>query len=116
MESLLVAFASAALAIYLILTVLFNSATQPLMVMTAIPMGVLGVIVAFVAATILVPETRTSEVRRREELRQRRGTATESTPAASVWTSLPRPLVAFGTLLLLDFISVFTFAFVLTCP
>jgi multidrug efflux pump subunit AcrB len=47
MESLLVAFVSAAVAIYLILTVLFNSATQPLMVMTAIPMGVLGVIVAF---------------------------------------------------------------------
>ncbi len=47
MESLMVAFLSAAVAIYLILTVLFNSATQPLMVMTAIPMGVLGVIVAF---------------------------------------------------------------------
>jgi multidrug efflux pump subunit AcrB len=47
MESLLVAFVSAAIAIYLILVVLFNSMTQPLMVMTAIPMGVLGVIVAF---------------------------------------------------------------------
>jgi multidrug efflux pump subunit AcrB len=47
MNSLMTAFASAAVAIYLILVVLFNSPVQPLLVMSAIPLGVLGVIVAF---------------------------------------------------------------------
>jgi multidrug efflux pump subunit AcrB len=47
MDSLLAAFISAAVAIYLILVILFNSVIQPLLVMTAIPLGVLGVIAAF---------------------------------------------------------------------
>jgi multidrug efflux pump subunit AcrB len=47
MDSLLTAFVSAALAIYFLLVLLFNSGIQPLLVMTAIPMGVLGVIIAF---------------------------------------------------------------------
>ncbi len=47
MDSLITAFFSAAVAIYLILVVLFNSPIQPLLVMSAIPFGVLGVILAF---------------------------------------------------------------------
>jgi multidrug efflux pump subunit AcrB len=47
MDSLITAFISAAVAIYFILVVLFNSPVQPLLVMTAIPLGVLGVILAF---------------------------------------------------------------------
>jgi multidrug efflux pump subunit AcrB len=47
MDSLITAFISAAVAIYFILVVLFNSPVQPLLVMTAIPLGMLGVILAF---------------------------------------------------------------------
>jgi multidrug efflux pump subunit AcrB len=47
MDSLITAFFSAAVAIYLILVVLFNSPVQPLLVMSAIPLGILGVIIAF---------------------------------------------------------------------
>ena len=47
MDSLLTAFISAAVAIYFLLALLFNSGIQPLVVMAAIPMGVLGVIIAF---------------------------------------------------------------------
>jgi predicted MFS family arabinose efflux permease len=67
--------------------------------------------IAFLAAVVMVPETRTPEMRRREELRNRR--AAESAPVSdeSFWASLPRPLYVFGTLLVLDFIGVFVFAF-----
>jgi len=47
MDSLITAFISAAVAIYFILVVLFNSPIQPLLVMSAIPLGILGVILAF---------------------------------------------------------------------
>jgi multidrug efflux pump subunit AcrB len=47
MASLYTAFASAMLAIYLLLVLLFNSLVQPLLVMSAIPLGVIGVIMAF---------------------------------------------------------------------
>lgn len=47
MDSLITAFISAAVAIYFILVVLFNSPIQPLLVMSAIPLGILGVIIAF---------------------------------------------------------------------
>ncbi|MDH3198081.1 MAG: efflux RND transporter permease subunit, partial [Candidatus Krumholzibacteria bacterium] len=40
------AFTTAVIGIYLILVLLFNSALQPLFVMTAIPLGVIGVIAA----------------------------------------------------------------------
>ena len=68
--------------------------------------------IAFIAASILVPETRTREVRRREELRQRREAATAPAQAGSFWASLPKPLYMFGTLLILDFVIIFAFAFV----
>ena len=67
---------------------------------------------AFVAAVIMMPETRTQEVRWREELRSRRFLAAAPKSKASLWDSLPRPLNIFGTLLILDFIGVFVFAFV----
>ena len=44
---LLQAFAIAIIAIYFILMILFNSPTQPLLVMVAIPFGMIGVIIAF---------------------------------------------------------------------
>jgi multidrug resistance protein len=67
---------------------------------------------AFVAAFILVPETRTPEVRRREQLRVRRETAASPESGGSLVDSLPKPLYVFATLLLIDFIGVFAFAFV----
>jgi multidrug efflux pump subunit AcrB len=47
MASLYSAFGSAVFAIYLILVLLFNSLIQPLLVMAAIPLGIIGVIMAF---------------------------------------------------------------------
>jgi multidrug efflux pump subunit AcrB len=47
MGSLLVAFAGAAVGIYLVLVLLFNSMLQPLVVMFAVPFGLIGVILAF---------------------------------------------------------------------
>jgi multidrug resistance protein len=67
---------------------------------------------ALVAASILVPETRTPEMRRREQLRARRRTDVPSAKSPSFRDALPRPLYVFGTLLLVDFVSVFAFAFV----
>jgi len=69
-------------------------------------------IFALIAAVVMVPETRTPEMRRREELRNRRATASAPVSGESLWASLPRPLFVFGTLLMLDFIGVFVFAFV----
>ena len=47
MGSLVVAFLAAAVGIYLLLLLLFDSTTQPIMVMIAIPFGLVGVIIAF---------------------------------------------------------------------
>ena len=47
MKSLFVAFAAAAVGIYLILVLLFNSLVQPILVMLAVPFGLIGVIAAF---------------------------------------------------------------------
>lgn len=47
MGSLAVAFFAAAIGIYLLLLLLFDSLTQPVMVMIAIPFGLVGVILAF---------------------------------------------------------------------
>lgn len=68
--------------------------------------------IAFVAAIVMVPETRPAEIRWRETLRNRRETAAAPVSGISFWASLPRPLFVFGTLLVLDFIGVFVFAFV----
>jgi DHA1 family tetracycline resistance protein-like MFS transporter len=66
---------------------------------------------AFVAAAILVPETRTPAMRHREELHKRRQRDRALARQDSFWTSLPRPVAAFGVLLLIEFILVFAFAF-----
>ncbi|MDH3615615.1 MAG: efflux RND transporter permease subunit [Gammaproteobacteria bacterium] len=47
MGSLVIAFGIAAVGIYLVLLLLFNSLTQPLVVMFAVPFGLIGVIFAF---------------------------------------------------------------------
>jgi multidrug efflux pump subunit AcrB len=47
MGSLVVAFIAAAVGIYLLLLLLFNSLLQPVLVMIAIPFGLVGVILAF---------------------------------------------------------------------
>ena len=47
MASLVRAFLIAAIGIYFVLILLFNSPTQPFLVMVAIPFGVMGVIIAF---------------------------------------------------------------------
>jgi len=47
MGSLIVAFIAAAVGIYLLLLLLFDSMTQPVLVMIAIPFGLVGVILAF---------------------------------------------------------------------
>jgi len=47
MGSLVVAFIAAAVGIYLLLLLLFDSMTQPVLVMIAIPFGLVGVIIAF---------------------------------------------------------------------
>jgi multidrug efflux pump subunit AcrB len=46
-QSLYIAFGIAVVAIYLVLVLLFNSITQPFIVMVAIPFGIIGVIIAF---------------------------------------------------------------------
>lgn len=69
-------------------------------------------LLALIAASIVVPETRGIDVRWREKLLQRRDTDRDSGGKGSFWDSLPRPLYAFGTLLLIDFALIFAFAFV----
>jgi DHA1 family tetracycline resistance protein-like MFS transporter len=66
---------------------------------------------AFVAAAILVPETRTPAMRHRELLHKRRQRDRDLARQDSFWTSLPRPVAVFGVLLLVEFIMVFAFAF-----
>lgn len=75
-------------------------------------------VMAFVAAYFLVPETRTASVRWREKLRERRGGEatgdgqTASDKKVSLWQALPRPLPILATLLFIDFMGAFAFAFV----
>jgi len=68
--------------------------------------------IAFLAAHIMVPETRPREMRRRDELRQRRAAAMAPTQALSFWTTLPRPLSMFAVLLFISFITLFAWTFV----
>jgi len=69
--------------------------------------------IAFIAAVVVIQETRTGDVRRREELRDRHVSALDSGEKETARLAfLPRPLHVFVTLLVLDFIAVFGFAFV----
>jgi MFS family permease len=75
---------------------------------------VLSAVVAFlalVAAFFMIPETRTPEIRNRELLRTRHSNPSQR-GKISIWDALPRPLYIFGTLLVIDFINSFSFAFV----
>ena len=69
-------------------------------------------LIAFIAATILVPETLTPEIRHRIALRQKRKVAMSPVQTTSIWDSLPKPLYIFATLLFLDFLWAFAFAFI----
>ncbi len=75
---------------------------------------ILSAVVAFlalVAAFFMVPETRTPEIRHREMLRLRRINP-QPGQKPSIWDAIPRPIYIFATLLAIDFISSFSFAFV----
>lgn len=75
----------------------------------------LSAIVAFmalIAAIILVPETRTQQIRNRDFLRIQRAAKDKVQEKQSLWDMLPRPLAIFGTLLFIDFVGSFAFAFV----
>ena len=67
---------------------------------------------AFLAAAILIPETRPRAVRRRDALRNQREKAIKSKIKEPIWASLPKPFYIFAALLFLDFIGSFAFAFV----
>ncbi len=67
---------------------------------------------ALIAALFLVPETRTSQLRLRETLELRRKLTIQYTQHTSLWAALPRPLAILGTLLFVDFVGSFAFAFV----
>ncbi len=69
-------------------------------------------VVAFTAAVLLVPETRTRVVRRREALHQRRAAQTAIAGRPSIWESIPKPVYIFGMLLVLDFTLSFAFTFI----
>jgi len=47
-ENLYISFVIVVIAIYMVLMLLFNSAVQPLIVLVAIPFGIIGVIIAFI--------------------------------------------------------------------
>jgi MFS family permease len=75
---------------------------------------ILSAVVAFlalIAAFVMIPETRTPEIRQREILRTRHANP-QPGQHPSIWDALPRPLYIFATLLVIDFISSFSFAFV----
>jgi len=71
-------------------------------------LGFLGLI----AAGILIPETRTEEIRKREHLQNLRHSVDSPVGKESVFSSIPRPMTVFGTLLFLDFLQEFAFAFI----
>jgi MFS family permease len=69
-------------------------------------------VLALLAAITVVPETRNDEIRRRDRLYQLREAQFSGHKKSSLWDSLPKPLIVFGTLLSLDFMIIFSFAFV----
>ncbi|MCJ7703832.1 MAG: MFS transporter [Anaerolineales bacterium] len=76
---------------------------------------VLSAVVAFLAllaAFIMIPETRTPEIRWRETLKARRTAPLYQPKKQSLWAVLPHPLHLIGTLLFIDFVGSFGFAFV----
>jgi MFS family permease len=78
--------------------------------MTAIGMA----LVTFLVALFIIPETHTKEERRREILRQKRVTrlAPQKSAYASFWSSLPRPILVFGILLMINLSMIFAWFFI----
>ena len=69
-------------------------------------------LLAFVAAAVLLPETYSQATWQLRPLRRRPDEpATTPTRAESFWTTLPRPLSAFGVLLFISFAMYFAWAF-----
>ncbi len=76
----------------------------------SIGMALLTLLIAF----FVIPETHTSEERRRETLYQKRAArlAPEMKTAVSFMASLPHPLLAFGTLLFVNLSMIFAWFFI----
>lgn len=76
----------------------------------SIGLALLTLLIAF----LVIPETYSSEQRLRETLYQKRATrlAPETGKAASLTVSLPRPLLAFGTLLFVNLSMIFAWFFI----
>ena len=72
----------------------------------------LAAFLALLAALAFVPETRLPEQRRRDALRLRRQKELAPQKKTNLWSSFPQPLYIFFTLLFLDFINSFAFAYV----
>jgi DHA1 family multidrug resistance protein-like MFS transporter len=66
---------------------------------------------AFIAAAVLIPETRPQVVRRRESLRQRRAVGCSPIESEALLATLPRPVAAFAVLLFVSFALYFAWAF-----
>jgi len=66
---------------------------------------------ALIAALLMIPETHSAEIRKREALRTRIEHPMQK-ENVSIWDALPRPLPIFLSILTIDFISAFSFAFV----
>ncbi len=67
---------------------------------------------SFLAASFLVPETRPPLIRTRERLQHLRNPLNEPETASSIFSSLPNPKYIFITILILNFIGAFAFAFI----
>jgi MFS family permease len=75
----------------------------------AAPFALSGILafVALVLVLVMVPETRPASSRV-----QKLSPISEQTKWREIWASLPRPIYLFVTLLLIDFIATFAFAFI----
>jgi len=75
----------------------------------AAPFAISGILafLALMLALVMVPETRPASARN-QKLKPIAGQA----KWREIWTSLPRPIYLFATLLLIDFIATFAFAFI----
>ena len=75
----------------------------------AAPFAVSGILafLALMLAVVMVPETRPASSRG-----QKLNPIAGQTKWRAIWTSLPRPIYLFATLLLIDFIATFAFAFI----
>jgi MFS family permease len=75
----------------------------------AAPFAISGILafLALVLAVVMVPETRPASSRV-----QKLNPIAEQTKWREIWASLPRPIYLFTTLLLIDFIATFAFAFI----